>query len=118
MLQKPTRFPIPGFYYHYKHDPEKGIRDYAYEVIALGFHTEEDCDPEDACMVAYRPLYETALMYQTSQELKVPVVDIRPISMFMETVQKDAKTTSRFQKITDPAVVAALEIVRDEMYPF
>ena len=53
----PKNVPEKGFYYHYKHDPEGEVNNYAYEVIGVGIHTEEDCRPEDSSMVVYRPLY-------------------------------------------------------------
>jgi hypothetical protein len=48
-MKIPTKDQVPetGFHYHYKHDPAKGVRDYAYEVCAVGFHTEDDCRTED-----------------------------------------------------------------------
>lgn len=52
-----------GFYYHYKHDASKGLRDYAYEVIAIGHHTEIN-DWESGVFVIYRPLYESAKVFK------------------------------------------------------
>jgi len=116
MLTIPTTFPQPGFYYHYKHDPYKGLRDYAYEVLGIGFHTEGDCRPEDACMVRYRPLYTSAAVYQASLQMNTPTTDLRPVSMFMEQVTKDDKTFPRFQKITNQTIITELKSVRREMY--
>src|SRR4051812_8780672 len=87
-LQIPKQIPRLGFYHHYKHDDKKGARDYAYEVMGVGFHTESDCRPEDHCMVMYRPLYESAAVYQAAQELRTYCYDLRPIGMFMEDVPK------------------------------
>lgn len=117
VLKIPKHFPQPGFYYHYKHDPQKGIRDYAYEVVGLGFHTEEDCRPQDVCMVDYRPLYEESLVRKISLTMGILAVDHRPVDMFMETVVKDGKEILRFQKITDQSLVTQLKTIRDEMYP-
>ncbi len=89
----PTQVPENGFYYHYKHDPLKPVNDYAYEVVGVGCHTEDDCRPEDANMVVYRPL-----------------------EMWMGDVTKDGKTCKRFQKITDSAVITQLEEIREKMY--
>jgi hypothetical protein len=50
--------PEPGFYYHYKHDPNGSVNNYAYEVLGIGHHTEDSCRPEDEYLVVYRPLYE------------------------------------------------------------
>lgn len=110
-MKIPTQVPEKGFYYHYKHDSKEGVRHYAYEVMGVGCHSEDDCAPEDANMVVYRPLYEDARVYKAGK-----FFDLRPLEMFMEDVVKDDKTIQRFRKITDPNVIADLEKVRDEMY--
>lgn len=98
-----------GFYYHYKHDPNGPVNNYAYEVVGFGMHTEMHDDPNGK-LVVYRPLYE-AFVYTNGK-----MFDIRPYAMFAETVTKDGKTFPRFQKITDPVVIGQLEKVRDAMY--
>lgn len=100
-----------GFYYHYKHDPLGAINNYAYEIFGVGHHTEDDCRPIDQHMMVYRPLYKEAFVYKNGK-----MFDLRPISMFTEPVTKDGKTFERFQKITDPAVIAELKKIRGEMY--
>lgn len=107
----PKNLPEAGFYYHYKHDPDGPEEEYAYEVLAVGHHTEEDCRPEDAFVVVYRPLYESALVYRLGK-----MYDIRPIAMFMETVTKDGKEMLRFTPITDPELIERLKVRRDRMY--
>jgi len=116
MLQIPKDFPVEGFYYNHKHDPEKGIRDHAYYICGVGFHTERNCRPEDASMGVYQPLYESAPVYEASLEMGVPTFDLRPLAMLMETVPKEVEEVPRFQKITDPQVIAELQAVRKEMY--
>ncbi len=106
----PEHVPSPGFYYHYKHDPAGQFNNYAYEVMGVGLHTEDDCRPIDQHMVVYRPLYPS-FVYENGK-----MFDIRPLAMFMEEVTKDGKTFPRFTNITDPALVAKLEAVRDSMY--
>ena len=101
--------PEKGFYYHYKHDPQGSINNYAYEVVGLGMHTEMHDDPEGV-MVIYRPIYE-AFVYKQGKWC-----DVRPRSMFIEDVTKDGKTFPRFQKITDSATILELEKIRDMMY--
>ncbi len=101
----------PGFYYHYKHDPEKGIFDYAYEVLNIAHHTEID-DSVANEMVVYRPLYESAKVYQAGRHW-----DVRPRTMFFETVAKDGRTFPRFQKITDAKLIRKLEEQRAKLYP-
>jgi hypothetical protein len=89
-----------GFYYHYKHDPEKGINDHAYEVIGIGMHTEDR-----SLTVIYRPLYKNTFL---------PPADFcaRPYEMFIENVEKNGKTVPRFQKITDREIIAQIEIIK------
>jgi hypothetical protein len=106
--------PLPdlGFYYHYKHDPSGEINNYAYEVIGVGYHTEDDCRPIDQYLVWYRPLYD-AFVYRLG---KGKLGDTRPLSMFMEEVTKEGKTFPRFAKITDPETIAKLTEIRNTMY--
>jgi hypothetical protein len=109
-MKIPNTVPDPGFYYHYKHDAHGVVNNYAYEVIGTGCHTEDDCRPEDANLVVYRPLYESSV-YKAGK-----LFDIRPLEMFMENITKDDKTMSRFKKITDEGVIAQLIAIRDQMY--
>ena len=106
----PKRVPEKGFYYHYKHDPNGSVGNYAYEIIGVGHHREDDCRPEDANMVVYRPLYD-AFVYTHGK-----LFDLRPLEMWMGDVTKEGKTFPRFARITDPAVIAELEVIRDQMY--
>lgn len=115
-LPMPKQVPEPGFYYHYKHDPNGPVNNYAYEVMGVGFHTEDDPRPGEAHFLVYRPFYE-ASVYKASKQLCIPCFDNRPLEMWMETIEKKGEKTPRFQKITDPAVTAALEKIRGEMYP-
>ena len=103
--------PEPGFYYHYKHDPHGPLNNYAYRVLGTGEHTEDDCRPEDAFMVVYRPLYKEARAYQDGK-----LFDVRPLAMFMEDVIKDGAPVPRFRKITNHEVIAKLEEMEKEMY--
>lgn len=109
-VQAPKRVPEKGFYYHYKHDPLGPINNYAYEVIGVGHHTEDDHRPEDENMVVYQPLYEAAV-YKAGR-----LFDIRPLEMFLEEVVKDGNKISRFQKITDPKTIEELKVIRSKMY--
>ena len=100
----------PGFYYHYKHDSQKGIFDYAYEILNIAHHTEiADWDLGE--MVIYRPLYESARVYQAGRHW-----DARPLGMFMENVGGSDNPIPRFRRITDRKVIAELEKQRDKMY--
>src|SRR6185503_12873909 len=102
--------PEKGFYYHYKYVDGKPVNDYAYEVIGVGHHTEDDCRPEDANMVVYRPLYEGSV-YKAGK-----MFDLRPLEMFLEDVTKEGKTFTRFKKITDINIISELKRIAKEMY--
>lgn len=114
-LPIPKRVPEPGFYYHYKHDPSVSLNDHAYEVIGIGFHTEDNARPGEEHFLIYRPLYDQ-YVYKASKELGVSCFDARPLEMWMEEVTKEGKTFPRFQKITDPKIVMQLEKIRSLMY--
>jgi hypothetical protein len=101
---------IGSFYYHYKHDPNGPINNYAYEVINFGHHTEIDGLDESA-MVIYAPLYPEAGVYKAGRHF-----DVRPLAMFIEEVTKDSKTFPRFQEITDPQVIEKLTQIKEELY--
>lgn len=106
----PDKVPEKGFYYHYKHDPAGAVNNYAYEMIGVGHHTEDDCREEDKYMVVYLPIYE-ASVYKAGQ-----LFDLRPLEMWMGDVEKDGKTLPRFKKITDPSVIEELKRIKKEMY--
>lgn len=104
-IQKPEK----GYYYHYKHN-DKDINNYAYEVVGFGLHSEGGHQEEDI-LVAYRPLYEEALVYKMGK-----MYDLRPLAMFIENVTKEGKTFKRFQKITDEKIISQLEEIKRKMY--
>lgn len=115
-LPMPKQVPQPGFYYHYNHDPEGAVNNYAYEVMGVGFHTEDDARGGEEHFLVYRLLY-AAPVYKAAQELGIPCFDNRPLLMWMEDVEKEGKGFPRFQKITAPKVISELEKIREEMYP-
>jgi hypothetical protein len=110
-MKVPEKVPEKGFYYHYKHDPKGLLNNYAYEVIGVGYHTEDDCRSEDTNMVIYRPLYEDARVYKAGK-----LFDLRPLEMWMGEVVVNSKTIKRFRKITDPVILAELAVIKKEMY--
>lgn len=100
----PERLPEPGFYYHYKHDPDGPENQAAYEVLGTGWHTETG----EFCTL-YRPLYEGwALTHR--------ITYLRPAAMFMDPVDKPEYQGARFIRIVDPALIARLSAVRDQLY--
>jgi hypothetical protein len=112
----PKKVPEGGFYYHYKHDPNGTVNNYAYEVLSVGFHTEDNARSGEEHFLNYRPLYKEASVYQVSLKLGIPCIDNRPLEMWMGNVTKDGRTFPRFQKITDPDIISQLEKIRSEMY--
>jgi hypothetical protein len=110
-MEAPQRVPERGFYYHYKHDPVGEINNYAYEVIGVGAHTEDDCRLEDVFMVVYRPIYSSAAVFEAGK-----LFDLRPLEMWMGMVKHNGQTILRFRKITDPAVIAKLRKIKKNMY--
>src|SRR5271169_5063166 len=86
-IPPPSKLPEPGYYYHFKHDPDGPLNNYAYYIYGIGHHTEDDCRTEDAFMQVYRPLYEGAYAYRngglfdpTSTVLRKMVAEIRGIA--------------------------------------
>lgn len=110
-IQLPERLPEPGFYYNHHHDPSKGVGDHAYEVLGLQIDVETSL-----VRVDYRPLYQSALVYQLSLRSGVPCKDGRPVDVFMQDVEKDGKKVPRFAKITDPSAINKLIGIRRRMY--
>lgn len=93
----------PTFYYHYKHDPQKGFDNHAYEVIGVGWDTESN-----VLSVIYRPLYKNTY-------LKADYC-VRPYKMFIEDVEVEGKRIKRFKKITNAKIITKLKKIRKEMY--
>ena len=114
-LPIPTKVPQCGFYYHYKHDPDSSVENYAYEVIGVGFHTEDDTRPGEEHFVIYRPLYKAAV-YLVAQKFGVPCFDARPLLMWMGDVEKEGKIIPRFSLITNSDTIAELEVIKSKMY--
>ncbi len=110
-MKFPSRAPETGFYYHYKHDLLGKVNNYAYEVLGVGIHTEEECRPEDANMIVYRPLYPILENPYAKKSFF-----LRPSEMFFDIVIKEDASFLRFTKITDAKVIAELEAIRNELY--
>jgi hypothetical protein len=108
----PKNLPEPGYYYHFKHDPDGPLNNYAYYIYGVGHHTEDDCRTEDAFMQVYRPLYEGAYAYRNGG-----LFDLRPLHMFFEPAEWKGIEVARFTRIVDPDVIAELEAIRARMYP-
>lgn len=101
---------IGAYYYHYKHDEDKGIFDHAYKIINIGHHTEIKGLKESA-MVIYAPLYEQAGVYTEGKHY-----DVRPLDMFLEKVEKDGKDSPRFLEISDSDLIQKMKAKEKELY--
>jgi tellurite methyltransferase len=99
----PMQVPENGFYYHYKHNEDKGFNHHAYEVTGIGKHTEDDSD-----FVIYRSLYVNDITPATHF--------VRPIELFFDEVQYEGKTLPHFVKITDPEMIEKLKDIKEKMY--
>jgi hypothetical protein len=108
----PDHLPEPGYYYHFKHDPNGPVNNYAYYIYGVGHHTEDDCRDEDAFMQVYRPLYEEAYAYRHDG-----LFDLRPLWMFFAPAERDGQKVPRFTRITEPEVLAQLKAIKRRMYP-
>ena len=108
----PKKLPESGYYYHFKHDPDGPLNNYAYYIYGVGHHTEDDCRPEDAFMQVYRPLYEESYAYRNGG-----LFDLRPLRMFFEPAERGGEKIPRFTRIVDQDVIARLEAIRARLYP-
>jgi hypothetical protein len=107
----PDNLPEPGYYYHFKHDPNGPVNNYAYYIYGVGHHTEEDCRAEDAFMQVYRPLYEESYAYRNGG-----LFDLRPLHMFYEPADRNGQKVPRFTRILDPEVIAQLQAIKSRLY--
>lgn len=115
-LSMPKQVPALGFYYHYKHDPNGAVNNYVYEVLGVGFHTEDETRPGEEHFVIYRPLYD-ASVYRASLALGIPCFDNRPLDMWMGEVEVNGIVIPRFDRVVYIETCRALEQIRAQMYP-
>jgi len=111
-IPPPEKLPEPGYYYHFKHDPNGPLNNYAYYIYGVGHHTEDDCRAEDAFMQVYRPLYEESYAYRNGE-----MFDLRPLRMFFEPAERNGEKVPRFTRILAPELIAKLEAIKARMYP-
>jgi hypothetical protein len=86
--------------YHYKHDPNNLLH-YAYQIVSIAKHSESGEE-----LVIYKALYDTGEALLISQE-KLEYF-ARPYTMFIENIEVDGQTISRFTKITDRDTLFAI----------
>lgn len=87
------------YYYHFKHDPEKGTEDHLYKIIGTAVHSETD-----EISVIYQPLYELRFL----DEKEVNYMS-RPMKMWMEFVDRDEYSGPRFIKVEDEEFIGRLQ---------
>lgn len=105
-VKLPSNIPKTGFYYHFKHDQQGEVNNYAYEVVGLGVHIETG-----ELQVEYRPLYYSSLAYGLRINYH------RHLSMFMGEVMVGDVKKPRFKRVEDMSVIAKLLKFRNRMYP-
>lgn len=79
-----------GYYQHFKGN--------VYQVIAVGKHSESGDE-----MVVYRGLYDSPHGFGA--------IWIRPVAMFLETIERDGKTMRRFAPISSEEATEILNKV-------
>lgn len=90
-----------GFYYHFKHNPEISVNNYAYKLIGVAKHSETE-----EITVIYKPLYKNEWLGEAE-------LMSRPIDMFMDNVDKPEYKGPRFRLIEDPEIISKLNDIRD-----
>lgn len=99
--------PEPGFYHHFKRNPNGPITEGTYEVLMVVKDTEHG-----GLNVIYRPLYETK---QEDEEVKADAWS-RPLEMFTGLVSGPRGRTYRFARVTDQDLIDRLTYFRNKMY--
>lgn len=92
-----------GFYYHFKHNPEVSINNYAYWLVGIAKHSENE-----EFTVIYKPMYKNEWLGEAE-------LMSRPIEMFTDMVEKPEYSGPRFKLIEDPEIIAKLSILRDNL---
>ncbi len=99
------KFIHPGFYYHYKHDANGPVNNYAYEV--LGISVNRDTKEFD---VVYRPLYDDPDLKALGAEFYQ-----KPLEEFTSYTIVDTKDVQRYCRIEDPEVIKQLNHIDMEL---
>ena len=86
------------FYYHFKHNSNKDLFNYAYIIIGIAIHSETE-----ELLVAYKPLYSPNHVFDNKCDFCV-----RPLNMFIENVEKPNYIGPRFRLITDAQTIDQL----------
>ena len=97
-----TKLPQKGeFYYHFKHNPQLDILNYAYLIVGVALHSENA-----EKLVAYLPLYSPNHVWDYKCDFNV-----RPLEMFIGLVEKSDINYSgpRFNWITNKSIISQLK---------
>jgi hypothetical protein len=110
-IPPPENLPEPGVYYHFKHDPDGPVNNYAYYIYGVGHHTEDDCRTEDAFIQVYTGHYTRRHSLPERRPLRpAPAAHVKP-------AEWKGKRVKRFTRIVDPGVIAQLAAIKTRMYP-
>lgn len=104
--------PVPGYYLHYKHNPNGELGNYAYLIGGVGFHTEKSGE----WYMNYLPLYREASVYQASVTLGIICYDNRPLEMWMSEVVVDGVRRPRYVRVTDEHAIVLYDALYHELY--
>ncbi len=85
------------YYYHYKHDPNLDLTNFAYQIIGFALHTETE-----EILVIYKPLYKLNHIFEAS-------FFARPLSVFLEKVELNGQRVPRFSKIVNQIIIQKLQ---------
>ena len=91
MTERPK---INKYYYHYKHDASLDAVNYCYQVIGIAKHSETG-----ELLVTYKHLYQSDW-----HEVDNANLTVRPLEMFMETVEWQGETVPRFRELSDDEI--------------
>ena len=80
------------YFYHYKHNSNLDINNFAYQIIGFALHTETE-----ETLVIYKPLYKLNHIFEAS-------FFARPLSVFLEKVELNGQRVPRFSKIIDQEI--------------
>lgn len=76
-------------YKHFKYDPNGEPNHHLYEIVGIARHTET----EDV-LVIYKPLYDLKFLNEVQADFAA-----RPLSMFLDIVERDGYKGPRFIKV-------------------
>ena len=78
-------------YRHFKHDPNGENNNHTYEIVGTSYHSETG-----EVLVIYKPLYSLNILKENNCDYMA-----RPLSMFMENVDRDGYKGPRFIRVSE-----------------